>query len=1260
MERNHMLPDRESESRHVLGPPPARPQSLMAFSPPAYSNVASPNAIKFPDVPSDIPTSLPPLARFDADNDTKLPPLSSLTSEMAMEPTKTWLPFHPIPYPPVHAHSIDSPTRMDLDGSSNSVVSAASPDALLDARAGSVSLDDPDVRLAAEALGDLRAGMLPIVMVIISNVADFISSPPHRNSSLPVSPPTSGLQSNQPQSPQPEPLLSLLTTTHPLLASTIEGATSAYGGAKNFSPRFRSGAEYVEGYLTPIANTVGSVGRVTGVEGGVRWFLGAGRRQNSSTSDLETGNSKKRRKTDEDEAVSNKRFESEGMQQMSDEQMDTAPSPSSKTMSRRMSTTSTVDTLPAYDELRSPAYTETDSNSPRPSRPNSAWQSRLITSTSGLSVAMSQESLRSLKYCLQWLRWANDHIARVISALKTTLDEYEKVPDGQSGEQADPESRSQLAARISNLKGDVLRTLREAINTVSKYAGGALPENARILVRRHLTSLPQRFRVATMTDRNAGQQDNETALTEGAHKVLVLAKEGLDMVVQVSGVVDGTIVSAEQWLDRMGKRRAQEDEKPMLPQTESLLQDPDIQFDTLDLVCPINSDDIKNRWLNSYVPLPGQSPKNYSQSVINFVYRMLKSYASTVVRGRLPPFIHPMQQSLVPLSTCFTLVRICDPLPRNVSIAADILQREMTRLYEERGTYEGIDLLGLFQAYLIYSMVLFFHLGPSMPFLRQAMINLQEIACTTSREGLVCTAEQRGAVPKWESWIMAEAKRRTLYTMYFLDNVLSAHDGITTYLGTELRGLYSPASKYLWQADRNVWEQSYNSHLAEWGSEPFRLDELWPFPDGMSEEDIKRQRRRVDRWLEDVDEFGTMLIHRLPSFCISIYNDFDLFHDMWNATGPDSNRNAPPGVVPDYNNPEDVYWTLNIYEFMSRERLVGTLGWKIITAVMYCVTCFMTTILLLMARVFAVEPRVAKGIKILIWALLVAYIPIQILRIVNCYPIRTYWDPDVRNARCLNQRKIFFSDLSLSIVTDLVILLIPIPLTWKLRMSIGKRIKIVLLLGAGGIATALTLFRVAKAVDFLNSDDITVDYTPIGILTALEITIGFVCACLPSLNLLIEHHVRKRRRARNPNWPRDRTRTSLFKKRFRWISSSTEHMPSRPNRPSDGMIDLDVEMAMLTGQPVRLRTGRTASAGSHDIRPLDHRLNSGDGRREGWLSQDRDEQDEVQDSKFIMRMVEESRARADEGAKESWCPVWDGPRDPMASQGSWKFSVRSH
>ncbi|KAH7165639.1 transcription factor Opi1-domain-containing protein [Dactylonectria macrodidyma] len=605
MERNHMLAptrDRESASSHdaVLGPPPPLPTPhMMGFSPPAYSPSSHVGASIFsmPDVPNtELPPplsrQLPPLSHRDAD--IKLPSLSSLTGDLALGPPGSHWP-HMNPLPPYHPSAApqlyqgaDSPIKMDMDTSSNSVVSAASPDHLHDARSGSVSLDDPDVRLAAEALGDLRA--------------DFVSSPPNRNSSLPVSPPTSsGFQTSgrtRTQSPQPEPLLSLLTTSHPLLASTIEGATSAYGGAKNFSPRFRSGAEYVEGYLTPIANTVGSVGRRTGVEGGVRWFLGAGRRQNSS-SDLETGNgSKKRRKVDNSQSVSNKRVEGEGMKQIGGLQhlpseagaQQDSFSPSSKMGSRRMSTTSTIDTLPAYDEIRSPAYTETADaeSSPRPS--NGAWQSRLIMSTSGLSIAMSDESLRSLKYCLRWLKWANSHMGRVIGALKDTLEQFDKeeataAPHLQATEKEDvmgepsnaivnsqDQSRKEIAARIASLKGDVLKTLQEVIITVSKYAGGALPENARILVRRHLTSLPQRFRVATMSD-NAAQgndADSESALREGAQKVLVLAKEGLDMVAQVSGVLDGTIVSAEEWCERMGKRRRnQDEEKLVLPQTQT-------------------------------------------------------------------------------------------------------------------------------------------------------------------------------------------------------------------------------------------------------------------------------------------------------------------------------------------------------------------------------------------------------------------------------------------------------------------------------------------------------------------------------------------------------------------------------------------------------------------------------------------------------------------------------------------------------------------
>ncbi|KAG6055651.1 hypothetical protein E4U17_002825 [Claviceps sp. LM77 group G4] len=540
----------------------------------------------------DLSTRLPPLTHHDEEK--VLPSLSSVTgvhsfrgrasrehhSHQTSHPSHSnWTPLNsyptyrqtlPPPGPPpapLSFHRAGSQAgSMDLDGD-NSVASAPSP--RQQSPSSMVTLDDPDVRLAAEALGDLRA--------------DFISSPPDTASLAALSPKLGGPYgtpgSAQRRSPHPEPLLSLLTTAHPLVASTIGGASTAYGGAKNFSPRFKTGAEYVEGYLTPLAKTVNSVGRVTGVEGGVRWFLG-NRRQGGLPSSSSDRNAKKRRKVGSGDEGSSKT--NRDMATIVGD-FDVSPAPLSD---RRSSSASTIDTLPAYDDMRSPAYSETASlqETPRASPAHGSWQSRLMTTTSGLSVAMSAESLKSLKYCLKWLRWTNGHMRHVICNLKTTLEEYEQTAEahhatlaslasqqneheerGQDGHAERPtpydgrtpeQTRTELTNKINTLKVDVLKTLQETINTVSKYAGGALPENARILVRRHLTSLPQRFRVASMTETRASRDgSDDSAVQEGAQKVLVLAKEGLDMVTQITGVLDGTIVSAEEWCERMGRGR---------------------------------------------------------------------------------------------------------------------------------------------------------------------------------------------------------------------------------------------------------------------------------------------------------------------------------------------------------------------------------------------------------------------------------------------------------------------------------------------------------------------------------------------------------------------------------------------------------------------------------------------------------------------------------------------------------------------------------
>lgn len=285
---------------------------------------------------------------------------------------------------------------------------------------------------------------------------------------------------------------------------------------------------------------------------------------------------------------------------------------------------------------------------------------------------------------------------------------------------------------------------------------------------------------------------------------------------------------------------------------------------TNDLYCPIDADAIQNRWLNFYLSDPGQNQKQYPVNVTTFISRMLSSYVGVVVSGSgIPPFIHTTHGPLYvcALSTCLTLLRTChNPLPGSESSIVDMIQEEMKKLCAQHSSYNDTDLLVALQAHLIYCMLLFFRF-PSLShaFRRQAMTDLQTLACASSRGGLVCVAERTGARPRWASWILAEAKRRTLYTMYLFDSLLSAEEGTPTLLGTELEGLPAPARRELWTAQtQEEWEVAY-AQSQGYISQALRIEELWPLPKGVDRAGQDARESRVQRWLQAVDEFGTML-----------------------------------------------------------------------------------------------------------------------------------------------------------------------------------------------------------------------------------------------------------------------------------------------------------------------------------------------------------------------------------------------------------------
>ncbi|KAL8832815.1 MAG: hypothetical protein Q9170_004737 [Blastenia crenularia] len=446
------------------------------------------------------------------------------------------------------------------------------------------------------------------------------------------------------QHPQPEPLFSLLTSQHPLLSHAINNSLSAYTSSKSYSPRFKYGAELVERHIgSPVATTVTRASRLTGVESAARWLYKrpessrwrrSGRRarkgvtaeNNSGERDVEQGL--------HDGVPRHLQGHTESSMSMGDAIPDDAvPQYSAPEYDRTLhADPSPNDVLPSYyAEVSSPRYEQQDPSrqpkqdpAPQPNQnhpPYSAsWRSQIITTTSGLGVAMNDRSLKSLKYCLSWLRWANRHVGSLTKTLIDVIQEHTAShqepsappnPEARSGVRSAYKPRDQGAIRrhMHDLKIGIVETIGDATECVRVYASGALPENAFNLVQAHILSLPSRL-LSTAPARNkqstsdqsmsspstsaqdvpaqgqgtpAQSPPSESGLVQvpppnsepclpeydvsSAQQVVLMATEALDMMSQISGIVAATIDSAETWLDRFSRSRgdgtANEQQQPL-------------------------------------------------------------------------------------------------------------------------------------------------------------------------------------------------------------------------------------------------------------------------------------------------------------------------------------------------------------------------------------------------------------------------------------------------------------------------------------------------------------------------------------------------------------------------------------------------------------------------------------------------------------------------------------------------------------------------
>ncbi|KAI9730001.1 MAG: hypothetical protein M1834_006199 [Cirrosporium novae-zelandiae] len=106
------------------------------------------------------------------------------------------------------------------------------------------------------------------------------------------------------------------------------------------------------------------------------------------------------------------------------------------------------------------------------------------------------------------------------------------------------------------------------------------------------------------------------------------------------------------------------------------------------------------------------------------------------------------------------------------------------------------------------------------------------------------------------------------------------------------------------------------------------------------------------------------------------------------------------------------------------------------------------------------------------------------------------------NGYCINTTNYFIGNAIASMITDVLILMVPVPIVWHLQMPRPQRIMVLGIFGLGAFVCAASVVRIQYLWTLKTTADFTWVMGRCFIWSSVEPCIGIVCACLPTLRPL--------------------------------------------------------------------------------------------------------------------------------------------------------------
>ncbi|KAG9188993.1 hypothetical protein G6011_05861 [Alternaria panax] len=120
-----------------------------------------------------------------------------------------------------------------------------------------------------------------------------------------------------------------------------------------------------------------------------------------------------------------------------------------------------------------------------------------------------------------------------------------------------------------------------------------------------------------------------------------------------------------------------------------------------------------------------------------------------------------------------------------------------------------------------------------------------------------------------------------------------------------------------------------------------------------------------------------------------------------------------------------------------------------------------------------------------------------------CSPVSFMWKrlDGKHEGHCGNNNALVFSHAGFSIILDLVTLALPVAQIWKLQLKTKKKIGVLSMFSVGAFVTVVSILRLRSLVSFARTKNLTWDYLEAALWSIIEVNVGIICACMPSIRL---------------------------------------------------------------------------------------------------------------------------------------------------------------